>query len=326
MTYLLLVFNLIVFGLTMQSAEKTDSQIDKIMADDQFQETQGVLFAQLILQHPEAYGESLAALAEKALSADMDARDELGSLAVHNELFMSQAEKMNFKGDEVAIKAWRKNFTDLLNAQDEDPTYRFGLTARHSGPIQWFTYQFAHSGFEHLFWNMIFMLIFGCFIETELGGSVVILAYVGGGLAAAWMFSTLSGFSAAPVVGASGAISSLMGLVAFHWWGRDKIRYFYFLLFRRGYVGLMFLPSWLVFLCYLLPDLGGYLASSPHLGGFAYSAHLGGSVFGGVMALAFKYGLLVKDTADLDDDFDDDLDDDIEREEREKRDDDRRAG
>lgn len=293
-TFLFFSLNLLVFIFTLEANHEGDRKIESILSDRSFVETQGVAFAVMISREPEAslFSSTLHSLATKALGGDFNSRRILGNLALRNVTFMRDAETYDFGGDEVALEKWRSSFKELKDIQANHPTYLWGLSRLKSDWIQYISYQFSHSGFVHLFWNMVFLLIFGGFVETRLGGSFVILSYLGGGLLGAFAFSKLSGISSSPLVGASAAVSALIALVGIAWLKRGRLRFFYWLLPAQGYYGFVLLPSWLVLLVMLVPDLSGYLAAARDVGSVAYSAHLGGAAWGTLMALALSCGLL----------------------------------
>lgn len=297
LTYFLFAVNLFVFITTYPSFRLADEKLDQYLSDDAYIDTQGSVFAVMIRQHPSEFSPTLRALGDQADHGQKDSRQLLGSLALRNGEFMKRAATYDFGGDEIAVRSWREKFLELKHAQDEHPSYQWGLSQSHQTWLQWFTYQFAHSGFGHFFWNMVFLLFFGIFVEVRLGGSFVILTYLGGGLAGAYVFSLLSGISSSPLVGASAAISGLMGLVTFGFW-KEKIKYFYWLLPIRGYYGFALLPSWLVLVVYALPDISGYLAAVPDFGSIAFTAHLGGTAFGLLIALAYHFGWMEKEVDD----------------------------
>jgi membrane associated rhomboid family serine protease len=294
-TYLFLFLNCLVYLGTYQNFDVADAQLDTYLEDDSFLETQGSAFAVMIAKEPKAFSGPLRALALRASKADSNARRTLGGFALRNSEFMNRAQTYSFGGDEVAVGRWRMRLLEFQKLQDTNPSYLWGLSEKHNSWMHFFTYQFAHAGFAHLFWNMLFMLIFGCFVESRLGGSFVALAYVGGGLAGALLFAKLSGISYSPLVGASGAVSGLIGLVAFGWWKRERVRYLYLLLPTPDYMGVAFLPSWILGIVFLLPDLSSYLSSTKELGSVAYTAHLGGAAFGALMAFAYSRGWLVNE-------------------------------
>jgi membrane associated rhomboid family serine protease len=294
MTYLLLLINVAVFAGTFHDYNKSDAQLDAFLDDDSFINTQGSAFAVMIQKEPAKFSETLRLLAKSALRHEKTSLEILGGFAMRNTDFMSRAQTFKFGGDDVAVAYWRKRLKEFMAVQDRNPSYRWGLSQVHSEWMNWFTYQFAHAGFSHLFWNMIFLLIFGCFVESQLGGSFVAIGYIVGGLVGAWTYSMLSGISYSPLVGASGAVSGLIGLVTVAWLKKEPLPFLYVLIPTRDYMGIARLPSWLLALVYLLPDVSHYLASSKEVGSVAYSAHIGGAAFGALIALGVISGVLPK--------------------------------
>src|SRR5438093_7369770 len=77
-----------------------------------------------------------------------------------------------------------------------------------------FTSMFMHGGIAHIFGNMIFLFVFGDNIEDKFGRIKYVLLYVGWGAAAALAhiaFAISTGDGSTPAVGASGAISGVLG-------------------------------------------------------------------------------------------------------------------
>lgn len=70
---------------------------------------------------------------------------------------------------------------------------------------------FIHGGFSHIFGNMLFLWIFGDNVEDVLGKIKYLLIYFVGGIAASLCQVAISPSSKVPLVGASGAISAVMG-------------------------------------------------------------------------------------------------------------------
>jgi membrane associated rhomboid family serine protease len=291
-TYLLLAINVVVFAATFGAYTKSDAALDQFLDDETFIRTQGSAFAAMIEKEPTKFSQTLRSLSSAASRNEKLSLEALGGFALRNNDFMSRAQTFNFGGDEIAVEQWRAKLKQFMKLQDSNPSYRWGLSRVHAGWRNWFSYQFAHAGFAHLFWNMIFLLIFGCFVEARLGGSFVAIGYIIGGLAGAWAYSALSGISYSPLVGASGAVSGLIGLVTAAWWGRERLPFLYMLIPTREYMGIALLPSWLLGLVYLLPDLSHYLASSKEMGSVAYSAHIGGALFGALIAVGVRTGFL----------------------------------
>ena len=148
-----------------------------------------------------------------------------------------------------------------------------------------FTSMFLHGGLLHLGGNMLYLWIFGNNVEDMLGHGRFVVFYLTSGLAAAVAQTMINPASAIPVVGASGAVSGVLGA--------------YFLLFPYSTVltlvtfgffwRFIHLPAVIVLgLWIVLQFLSGYLslgAASGAEGGVAFFAHIGGFIAG--MGLLF---------------------------------------
>ncbi|WPG36530.1 rhomboid family intramembrane serine protease [Variovorax sp. EBFNA2] len=143
-------------------------------------------------------------------------------------------------------------------------------------PWTWVTAAFLHADTGHLLGNMLFLFLFGFSVELALGRGTYLCFYllgaVGSSLLASWAYAGVGGHG----LGASGAISALMGMYAVMYRLR-RIRFFYQLFFYFSYVtapALLLLPAWIAneLLQQWLGDQGvGYMA---HLGGLLTGAAL----------------------------------------------------
>lgn len=141
---------------------------------------------------------------------------------------------------------------------------------------------FLHANFLHLAGNMLFLWIYGDNVEHRLGRIGYLVTYLTTGVVATLFFSLFAGSSMLPLVGASGAISGVLGL--------------YFLLFPRNKVKLLVALFPFFFDVILLPArlvLGVYIIFDnvlPFLTGtqsnVAYGAHIGGFLAGFAIAWA----------------------------------------
>jgi len=137
---------------------------------------------------------------------------------------------------------------------------------------------FLHGGFLHLFGNMLFLWIYGDNVEYRLGPLAYFLSYVATGVAATLFFSLFALGSAVPLVGASGAISGVLGFY-FLWFPRNTVRMFVFLF--PFFVNVVAVRARLVLGVYLLLDnVLPFLVSTGGGGGVAHGAHIGGFVAG----------------------------------------------
>jgi membrane associated rhomboid family serine protease len=150
-----------------------------------------------------------------------------------------------------------------------------------------FTSMFLHGSWLHLLGNLLFLWIFGNAVENRMGRVLFLLVYLVGGVAAD-AAQVLSGQgSDIPMIGASGAISAVLGgyLVLFP---RARIQSLVFLGF---FYQLIAVPSVLVlgfwFLLQVVDGVGS-LGATATVGGVAVFAHIGGFVTGMLLALPFR--------------------------------------
>ena len=145
-----------------------------------------------------------------------------------------------------------------------------------------FASMFLHGGWMHLFGNMWFLYLFGDNVEDAMGHSRFLLFYLLTGLAATVAHIFVNPLSSIPIVGASGAISGVVGA--------------YFLMFPTArvltlvpiffFVDIVLLPA-VVFIgmWFLFQFWSGLLSLAvPHLGGVAWWAHIGGFIAGLILA------------------------------------------
>ncbi len=171
------------------------------------------------------------------------------------------------------------------------PITQWDLTVFEYGfrPSDWsiadlFSSMFMHAGFAHLAGNMLFLWIYGDNVEHRLGRLWYLAAYLGTGVAATLTFAAWEGFaSPVPLVGASGAISGVLGLY-FVSFPRNVVRMFVVLL--PFFINTIVLPAWVVLGVYVLFDNLVPLLFSGSATGVAYGAHLGGFVAGMLVAWA----------------------------------------
>ncbi len=176
----------------------------------------------------------------------------------------------------------RSRFEQLVNSLSSKA---YAFNAKEARWDTWITNMFLHGSFMHLLGNMVFLFLFGFALEIAIGRGVFLLLYlcIGfGGTLLYWMSEYGVDQSA---LGASGAISGLMGMyIALY--GLRKINFFYNVIFFTGQVRA---PALIVF-----PIWVGYelLGSSRGNDGIAHWAHTGGLLFGFVLlALWMRLGL-----------------------------------
>jgi membrane associated rhomboid family serine protease len=154
------------------------------------------------------------------------------------------------------------------------------------------TSMFLHGGWGHLLGNAIFFWVFGNNIEDSMGPWRFLLFYLICGLAAAGTHIMIQPDSAVPTVGASGAISGILGAYLILY---PKVRInmlFIFVIFFRVFA----IPAWLVLVYWFGVQLfTAYLSPvRPEVsGGVAVWAHIGGFVAGMLLVKIFENPRLV---------------------------------
>ena len=139
---------------------------------------------------------------------------------------------------------------------------------------------FLHANLLHIAGNMLFLWIFGNNIEDRAGPVLYALFYLAAGVVATATFVLLQPTSTVPLIGASGAIAGVMGayLVLFP---RMKVRTLVFIppffVFWPNITAFWFLLFWFVEQFFVSPSQG-----------VAWTAHVGGFLFGIVVALIWR--------------------------------------
>jgi membrane associated rhomboid family serine protease len=134
---------------------------------------------------------------------------------------------------------------------------------------------FLHAGLMHLAGNMLFLWIYGDNVEHYLGRGRYALAYFGTGIAASLAHWMMASDSPIPTIGASGAISGVLGFY-FIFFPHNRVR----LLLLFPFMQLLQVPARLVLGLYVIADNLLPLLVSSGEGGIAYGAHIGGFVAG----------------------------------------------
>jgi membrane associated rhomboid family serine protease len=149
------------------------------------------------------------------------------------------------------------------------------------------TSMFMHGGLAHIGGNMLYLWIFGDNLEDRMGHGRYLLFYLLTGFAAslAHVFSTfaLGGNPLVPSLGASGAISGVLGgyLILFP---KRRVRVIMFNMLQEV-PALMAIGLWFVFQL-----IGGFGSVGHQGGGVAYAAHIGGFIAGLIMVKFFDGG------------------------------------
>lgn len=140
---------------------------------------------------------------------------------------------------------------------------------------------FMHGNLFHIISNMWFFWIFGNNVEDALGHFRFLLFYLLCGTGAALLQVIMGPSSEIPMVGASGAISGVLGAYFLFFPGArilTLVIYFFF-------VRLIYIPAGIFLLFWFIMQVLNSLVSNPQTGGVAWYAHIGGFVTGLLLSM-----------------------------------------
>ncbi|HJR34017.1 MAG TPA: rhomboid family intramembrane serine protease [Gemmatimonadales bacterium] len=170
----------------------------------------------------------------------------------------------------------------------------YGVTCSLGGLPAWLTVltsMFMHGGWMHLIGNVWFLWVFGNNIEDSTGHGRFLVFYLLCGVIAALAQAAADPLSAIPMVGASGAISGVMGgyIVLY-----PRVRV-HMLVFLFVFITRIVVPAYLMLgYWFLLQLLSSVPRISSEAGGIAFLAHAAGFVAGMVLVLFFRNRALVQ--------------------------------
>lgn len=142
------------------------------------------------------------------------------------------------------------------------------------------TSMFVHGGLGHIFGNMLFLIIFADNIERRFGPVLFLLFYLATGLAATGAHLITNAGSQTPTVGASGAISGVMGAyILLYPMNRVRVLIWYFGILQVP--AFIFLGIW--FLTQVTNGVAALNVETAQSAGVAFWAHIGGFVAGAVL-------------------------------------------
>lgn len=195
-----------------------------------------------------------------------------------------------YRPDPMTLPAERKELeeraAEWVKAMQASPAWSLGFVPAHKTVVSLLTSMFMHGGWWHLIGNMIIFLMTAPLLEDRYGRVLFPLFYLAAGTAAAFAQVAKAPDSLVPLIGASGAIAGVTGAFTIRLF---KTRMIYLVLpipilfFFRFRVRV---PAWIVFPFWFLEQVA-LNAIAPDAG-VAWSAHIGGFLFGVAFAVAMK--------------------------------------
>jgi len=149
---------------------------------------------------------------------------------------------------------------------------------------------FLHGGFVHLIGNLIYLWVFGGAVEDALGRSRFLILYLACGAMGSLTHTVLFPGSTIPSIGASGSIAGLLGAFLVLRWSARIVTLFPLVVYwaMAEIPAALFLPVWLG-----MQFFNGFLSlqaarGTQEVAGIAWWAHVGGFVFGALIAATFR--------------------------------------
>lgn len=158
----------------------------------------------------------------------------------------------------------------------------YGFTPANFVILTLFTSMFLHGGIDHIFGNMWFLFIFGDNVEDKFGKIGYIIFYIASGIAAALVQYITDPLSNVPTIGASGAISGVLGAyLVFYPHVRVRVISGFF---SSTVPAFIMIGLWFV----IQLIMGTVSLTGGPVSNIAFWAHVGGFVFGAITALVVK--------------------------------------
>ncbi len=200
-------------------------------------------------------------------------------------------------GKEAAAWVWGAIPYEIFHAREVTP--RFGVPV----PLTILTCMFLHGGILHLGGNMLFLWIFGNNVEDVLGHFRFLIFYLLGGVIATLVHAATTPNSMLPLIGASGAISAVLGAYMIRFPTARVKTLIILIIFITTidipaffFIGFWFLMQFL----YGTASLG-----MGQTGGIAWFAHIGGFIAGILLFMVFPKRVPSRREVVVDHSFDD---------------------
>lgn len=176
----------------------------------------------------------------------------------------------------------------LLTGNVEEMIDLLGYIPDDMNPLKALTSMFMHAGIVHLLFNMWFLYLFGASVENRLGRVKYLLFYLGCGVVSVLIYHLVSGIenSGIPLVGASGAISGIIGAYLILFPFSDFKIFYWFFFFWMGTMdlaALFYIGLWIIVqiaLGFITAYTGAQVAFWAHIGGFFFGSILIASTIG----------------------------------------------
>lgn len=171
---------------------------------------------------------------------------------------------------------------------------KFGLIPdnlfKNAALLSLITYIFIHGGIAHLLGNMWFLWLFGNNVEYNMGKLKFLIFYLATGAISGLIYSLISSDKNVALIGASGAISGILGAYLILY-PNNEIKT---LIFTLSYVKIIHIPSSIFIGIWFIFQLLYLLLGATAFSGIAYLGHIGGFAAGLLLVRFFRRNIIIK--------------------------------
>jgi membrane associated rhomboid family serine protease len=185
----------------------------------------------------------------------------------------------------VSILVWLNDKDGQLRIN-----YRFGFTPLELAVNPWISFlktisaTFLHGDIFHLTGNCLFLWVFGCSLERLFGSKEFLFLFPFLGISGFLLQWILQPNSYIPVIGASAAISTLLGAY-FALFPKAQVKS---LLILGWFIRVVDLPAWIFLIYWIGLQIFEVTLGSTKVDSVAYGAHIGGFILGAIGAIIWK--------------------------------------
>lgn len=134
--------------------------------------------------------------------------------ALVSQSFESALKNWQSEKDLAGFVVWRKTYEQLKVESKSSPSQIFGLSHESKKSLSWLTYQFVQYDATHILMNLIPLVFFAAYVEGLVGSALLGFIYLLGGVVGGWAYLHWGHDNSLPLVGASAAISALIGFAS----------------------------------------------------------------------------------------------------------------
>lgn len=266
-TLLLIVINLLCFTLWQGDDEHREQQAYNYYLDSDLPAIELPLYREF--------------LAKQGFSGQLEQQEE-DEVLLSRLLTDGQFQRQLKSGQLITAQhplhdTWQRQHQQFQEYLQRIVTYRYSFKTAEPTLTTLFTHIFLHADWGHLIGNMVFLFLIGFSVEMTLGRSLYLSAYLIAGISSGLFYLWLEPDSLMWGIGASGAISGLMGMYTILF-GRRRIRFFYTLLFYFDFIrapAIILLPIWLGYEIITQIYSPSNINNLAHIGGLLSGALIG---------------------------------------------------